>query len=133
MKDYVLELDKPRELRYGFRASRLIRQRFGERSLESLLNLKWDEMPVLVWAGLKWDAKQLTVEQVEDLLDDTIPKRYTILQITNIALEALAAHMGITSKKATADETTVRAKAEKVTEEKKQPTETIPSTKKQKK
>jgi len=127
MKDFILDLDKPRELRFGFKATRAIRQKFGERSLESLLNIKWDEIPVLVWAGLKWDDKQLTVEQVEDLLDAAIPGTYTILKVTEIALEALAEHMGIELKKAKAGET------EKKTEEKKQATETIPSTKKQKK
>lgn len=136
MKDYILDLDKPRELRFGFKASRMIRQRFGERSLDSLLNIKWDEVPVLVWAGLKWDDKQLTVEQVEDLLDDAIPKKYTILEVTNTTLTALAEHMGIESKKAKADETekkTEKAKPETMAEKKTEPTEVIPSTKKQKK
>lgn len=136
MKDYILDLDKPRELRFGFKASRMIRQRFGERSLDSLLNIKWDEVPVLVWAGLKWDDKQLTVEQVEDLLDDAIPEKYTILEVTNTTLTALAEHMGIESKKAKADETekkTEKAKPETMAEKKTEPTEVIPSTKKQKK
>ena len=139
MKDYILNLDKPRELRFGFKATRTIRQKFGERSLESLLNIKWDEVPVLVWAGLKWDDKQLTVERVEDLLDDVIPKEYTIIEITNITLEALAAHMGIESKKGKADDSktetkeTEAVKPEETTEEKQQPAMVIPSTKKQKK
>ena len=137
MKDHVLELDKTRTLRFGFKANRMIRQKFGDRTIEDLLNtLKVDEMPILAWAGLKWEDNALTVEQVEDLLDTVIPKKYTIMKVTEIILEALAEHMGAKLKKAKADVPTVTAEVENpeaVTEEKKQPTETIPSTKKQKK
>jgi len=128
MKDYILDLDRPRELRFGFKAVRDIRKRLGERSIESLINLKWDEVPILVWAGLKHEDKQLTVEKVEDLLDDSIPKNHTIMAVTNIAFEAFADHMGLELKKVKADD----QETEKVAEKKK-PTKTIPSTKKQKK
>ena len=135
MKDYILELDKPRELRFGFKATRLIRQKFGDRSLDQLMNMKVDEIPVLVWAGLKWEENGLTVEKVEDLLDAAIPKTYTILQITEIALEALAAQMGVDIKKAKAgdQETTAAAAKPEAAAAKKQPTKTTPSSKKQKK
>ena len=137
MKDHVLELDKTRTLRFGFKANRMIRQKFGDRTIEDLLNtLKVDEMPILAWAGLKWEDNALTVEQVEDLLDTVIPKKYTIMKVTEIILEALAEHMGANLKKAKADVPTVTAEVENleaVTEEKTQPTKTIPSTKKQKK
>ena len=131
MKDFILELDKPRELRFGFKATRMIRQKFGDRSLDQLMNIKVDEVPILVWAGLKWEDKALTVEQVETLLDEAIPKTYTIMKITELTLEALAAQMGIDTKKVKAGGQVV--KAEVVTEEKKQPKKTTPSTKKQKK
>ena len=134
MKDYILDLDKPRELRFGFKATRAIRQKFGDRNVESLLNIKVDEMPILAWAGMKWDDKTLTVDKVEDLLDDAIPKKYTILRVTEIVLEAFSDHMGITSKKAKADDQK-KDKTEKVeaVTEKKKVTPTIPSTKNQKK
>ena len=137
MKDHILELDKSRTLRFGFKANRMIRQKFGDRTIEDLLNtLKVDEMPILAWAGLKWEDNALTVEQVEDLLDTVIPKKYTIMKVTEIILEALAEHMGANLKKVKAGVPTVTAEVENpeaVTEEKKQPTKTIPSTKKQKK
>jgi len=141
MKDYILDLDKPRELRYGFKANRLIRQKFGEKSLESLVSdFKVDDMPALVWAGLKWEDNALTVEQLEDLLDEAIPKKYTILGVIEEALEALVAHMGADLKKVKADASEaiaeMKTKAEKpktVTEEKPQPKRTTLSTKKRKK
>jgi len=134
VKDYILELDKPRELRFGFKATRLIRQRFGDRSMDQLLNIKVDEVPVLAWAGLKWEDNALTVEQVETLLDEAIPKTYTIMKVTEIILEALAAQMGVEPKKVKAGAPEVGAEeTEAAEEEKKQPTKTIPSTKKRKK
>ena len=136
MKDYILELDKPRTLRYGFKAMRVIRQKFGDRSLDQLMSIKVDEIPVLAWAGLTHEDKALTVEQVEDLLDAAIPEKYTILKVTELILGALASQMGVDTKKVKAGVPTVTAEMENpeaVTEEKKQPTKTIPSTKKQKK
>lgn len=129
MKDYTLELDKSRGLRFGFKALRMIREKFGDRSIDQLLNIKVDEIPALVLAGLKWEDKNLDLNKVEDLLDAVIPERYTILEVTTLVLEALAAQMGVDtkkeSKKAPADE----AKVEK----KQQAKKTIPSTKKPKK
>lgn len=137
MKDYILELDKTRTLRFGFKATRLIRQKFGDRNLDQLLNIKVDEMPILAWAGLKHGDNALTVEQVEDLLDEAIPKTYTVLKATEIVLEALAAHMGVEVKKVAAD--VLKKLAPKVevgkpaTEEKKEPEKVIPSKTKHKK
>ena len=135
MKDYILKLDKDRELRFGFKAMRAIRTKFGDRSLDQLMNIKVDEIPILAHAGLKWNDNALTIEQVENLLDDAIPKTYTILGITNLILEALAGQMGVElPKKVKAGDQGVKAeKPEAATEEKKQPKKTTPSTKKQKK
>lgn len=137
MRDHTLELDKTRTLRFGFKAMRVIRQKFGDRSLDQLMNIKVDEIPILAWAGLTHEDRALTVEQVEELLDAAIPKKYTILKVTELILEALASQMGVDTKKVKADVPTVIAEVEKPevvkTEEKKQPTKTIPSTKKQKK
>lgn len=128
MKNHVLELDRPRELRFGFKALRAIREKFGDRSIDQLLNIKVDEIPVLVLNGLKWEDKTLTLNKVEDLLDAVIPKKYTILGVTTQVLEALAAQMGVEPKKVKAGGTK-KTEAEKKTPVKK----TIPSTKTQKK
>ena len=133
MKNYTLELDKSRELRFGFKALRAIREKFGDKSIDQLLNIKVDEIPVLVMAGLKWDEKELTLDKVEDLLDAAIPERYTILEVTTLVLEALAAQMGVDVKKVPAGVMKKEEKKAEVATEKKQVTETIPSTKKQKK
>ena len=136
MKDYILDLDRPRELKFGFKAMRTIRLKFGEnKTLTQLLNLKVDEMPYLAYAALKWDDKNLTPEKVEDLIDEKIPKKYTILKVMEIISNALIDQMGVDPKvKASIpivkmEEVVKEAKKE----EKKKPTAVIPSTKKQKK
>jgi len=147
MKEHKLELDKPRELRYGFRALRDIRLRVGERSLENLMNMPVDEMPVFAWAGLKWEDKTLTVEQVEELLDAAIPDKYTVMEVTEIIITAMADQIGIETKKTPAGETKVHPDLQKAVEEtvktgkimeekkaqKKKPEGTTISSKKQKK
>ena len=127
MKEYILNLDKPRELRFGFKSLRAIREKFGNKSLSELMNIEVDEIPVLVLHGLAWDEKALTLDQVEDLLDAAIPKKYTVLGITTLILEALAAQMGIDTKKVIAD----NQEAEK--KKKQQITKKTPSTKQRKK
>jgi len=103
IKDYILKLDKDREIRFGFKSLKLLRDNFGDRSLDQLMSIKMDEVPVLIWAGLRWDDASLTLPMVTNLLDKAIPKTYTILSVTEIILEALAAQMGVDTKKVMAD------------------------------
>jgi len=126
VKEYILDLDKPRELRFGFKSLRAIREKFGNKSLSELMNIEVDEIPVLVLHGLSWDEKALTLDQVENLLDAAIPKKYTILGVTTLILEALAAQMGIDTKKVTAGDLEKKKKKQQVKGK-------IPSTKQRKK
>lgn len=147
-KDYFLDLDRRRELRFGFKAARLIRQAFGNRNIDQLMNIHMDEIPTLVQIGLLWEEPRLTIDQVVSLLDESVPKKYKMMEITKIVLEALADHLGVPpkeesqeekGKKAPADNLKKTEKTEKsklyveVKAEEKKPTETIPSLKKQKK
>ena len=137
MKDYILDLDKPRELRFGFKALRMIREKFGDRNIDQLLSVKVDEIPSLILPGLKWEDSSLDLNKVEDLLDDAIPKKYTILGLTTIVLEALAAQMGVDVKSKEEDKGDSKKDSaggtKKEAEKKKEVTKLIPSTKTQKK
>lgn len=126
MKAHILDLDKTRTLRFGFKSMREIRQKFGEKNLDQLLAIKVDEVPALAFYGLKHEDKDLTLERVEELLDAAIPEKFTILKATEIIINALADQMGIDTKKAPAG-------VAKEEPEKKKVTETIPSSKKGKK
>jgi len=101
VREYILELDRPRKLKFGFKAIRLIREHFGEKDVSDLLNMKVDEMPIIAWAGLIHEDPNLTIEKVEDLLDGSIPERYTVVEIVNILVKALEDHFGISEKKTT--------------------------------
>ena len=84
-----------------------------------------DEMPYLAYAGLHHEDKNLTVEQVEDLLDEAIPKDYTVMGLTQIVVDALATQMGVDPK--------AEASTQKETATVKMPTKTTASTKPPKK
>lgn len=133
MKDYILDLDKPRKLRYGFKALRLLRQKYGERSIESLMNVPVDELPVFAWAGLKWEDDSIKVEQVEGLLDEAIPEKYTIMGIIEVVMGAMAAQIGVDLKKIPAGDREKKTEKVEKKAEKPEPTGTIPSSRKPKK
>ena len=116
-REYILDLDKPRELRFGFKALRMIRQKFGDKNLDQLMNMKIDEIPALVYAGLKWQDSTLTEERVESLLDEAIPQKYSIMEIIQIITSALTAHLGVDLKKVKTGVPTLKVKAEEVVTE----------------
>ncbi len=97
--DYILDLDRPRKLRFGFKACRLIREKFGDREIDNIMNMKLDEMPAFAHAGLLADDPALTLEKTEELLDEAIPEKYTIVGIIKILTEAASAHIGLEKKK----------------------------------
>jgi len=93
MEEFILNLDRPRKLKYGFRAWRLLREKFSK-PVQELMELAVDEIPAFVWAGLVWEDRELTVERVEELLDASIPEKYTMMQVAEIVSAAMALHVG---------------------------------------
>jgi hypothetical protein len=100
MDEHVLDLDKPRRLRFGFRATRLIREKFGsKKDLTDVLDVHVDEVPFFAYAGLVWEDESLTPEKVEELIDNTIPDKYKVMDIVNIIIKAIADQIGLPSEK----------------------------------
>lgn len=100
MDKHILDLDKPRRLRFGFKATRLIREKFGsKKDLTNILDVHVDEVPFFAWAGLVWEDESLTPEKVEELIDETIPDKYKMIDIVNIVIKAIVEQMGIPSEK----------------------------------
>ena len=95
MKDYFLDLDKPRKLKFGFKASRLIREKFGDKDFRDISKFHVDDMPTVAWAGLVWEDENLSVEKVEELLDAQIPEKITIIDCMEIIVDAMIAHIGV--------------------------------------
>lgn len=66
-----IEIDKTRNLRYGFKALSLIEKKFGK-SLSKIDfdDLKIDELIKITWAGLVHEDKELTEDKLMTLLDE---------------------------------------------------------------
>jgi len=60
-------LDKERRLRYTLGTMRLIREKFGEDRMAQ--GVPAAMLGELLWYGLKHEDAQLTIEQVEDMVD----------------------------------------------------------------
>ncbi len=104
MEAHSLDLDKVRRLHYGFKAIRIIREKFkGEKELTDVLEINVDEIPFFAYAGLIREDESLTPEKVEELIDDAIPRKYTVLDIVGIIAKAITDQMGVKpgKKKAT--------------------------------
>lgn len=120
MKDYILNLDKPRRLKFGFKASRLMREQFGGKDLDAVKDMNVDEFPKIAWCGLVWEDEALTMERVEELLDEKIPSEYTITSVIELIGNAIMDHMGVDLRK-------LRKKTDVKKKKRKQPTRAIPS------
>jgi len=93
--EHAIKLDRERKLKYGFKALRLLRQQFSASIQEVLQNISIDEMPRFVWAGLIWEDPSLTIERVEELLDEKVPDVYTPLQIVKLVYDAMFHQLGL--------------------------------------
>ena len=99
MADYVLALDRPRRLKFGFRACRLIREKFGDKEINEILNMKVDEMPVIAWAGMVWEDSNLTPEKAEEIIEAAIFEGKTrIIDVISTLSACLAEQFGAQKK-----------------------------------
>lgn len=99
MTEYVLNLDRPRKLIFGFRACRLIREKFGDKEVDEILNMKVDEMPLIAWAGMVWDDPNLTPEKAEEIIEGAIFEGKTrIIDVINTLSACLAEQFGAQKK-----------------------------------
>ena len=105
MKEHFVELDRKREIRFGFKAMRAVEAKFGKKAIENIGDMATTEMPALLLIGLQWEDKTLTLAKLEEMIDDTIPKINTIASIVLITLAAVGASLGVEFvKKQTAGE-----------------------------
>lgn len=116
MDAHVLNLDKPRKLKFGFKALKTIREKYGEKKdLTAIMDVNADEIPYFAWVGLQWEDETLTLEQAENLIEDAIPDTYTVLDVISIIVKAIEAQIGVKkkakTKKKTPSRTTVRSRS----------------------
>lgn len=66
----IIELDKPRTLKYGIKALKTIEKIFNCKITKlDTTELGTDEIMKIILAGLAWEDADLTVEKLEDLID----------------------------------------------------------------
>lgn len=113
MKDYVLDLDRPRKLKFGFKADRLLTEKYGDKEIWDLNKIALHEFVFFAWVGLLWEDESLTVEKVEELLDEKIGDTYSQFDIITLITDALAAHLGTEIGKKKVTKTTPSTKRKK--------------------
>lgn len=106
MKDYVLNLDRLRKLKFGFKADRLLTEKYGDKEVWDLEKIALQEFVFFAWVGLLWEDESLTVEKVEELLDEKIGDTYSQFDIITLITDALMAHLGIEPSKKKVTKTT---------------------------
>ena len=71
----MIDLDRPRELRFGFKALKMIEGTLKKSLIEvvqaGLNNLKSSDLENILYAGLKEDDSELDLNKIENLLDKT--------------------------------------------------------------
>lgn len=100
MKDFVLELDRPRKLIFDFDAWDLIADHFGSANGKEFdlasLNITYRDLPFLVFAGLRWEDPALTYEETKRLLNEAIRSdRLDIMQVLDVVMKAIFAQSGV--------------------------------------
>lgn len=92
----IIVLDKPRELRYGHKALKKLSAKTGM-SMESMSEgeIDFEQIETILFYGLEADDRknhggQLTVDQMEDLLDEAESVKYYMDKMT----EAFSAAFG---------------------------------------
>ena len=110
MKDFILNLDRPRRLIFDFDAWDLITDKYNAKTDEgdfdfSKLKISTKEMPFLVFAGMRWEDPELTEQKTRLLLNQAIQSgAYTILSILGPVSEAIFAQSGLANVSAKVDE-----------------------------
>ncbi len=100
MDAHILDLDKPRKLKFGFGALKELKKKYGkEKSMADIMRAGLDEVPFWAWVGLLWEDKELTAERVEELIDEAIPEKYTLLGVSTLVADAILDQMGMQVKK----------------------------------
>jgi len=95
MKEWILNLDRPRRLRFDFKAIRALRKKYVGKELTDFMEMAVDELPFFAWTGLIWEDPALSPEAVEAMLNESIGVAHSIAGVAEIIAGALAAHAGL--------------------------------------
>lgn len=98
-KEFFLDLDRRRKLIFDFNAWDIIAEHLspdGKTFDPTAMNITYRELPILAYAGLKWEDESLTLEKTKQLLNEAIRQgKLTILQIMTEVTGAMFAQSGV--------------------------------------
>lgn len=102
MKTVAFEADKMRNLKYGMNGMIQLEKELGK-PLTSLSDSEFslEDLRTMLYVGLKWEDKELTPDQVGDIMDEAIEKHgmeYLSNQLGK-ALEGAFGNTAMPSKK----------------------------------
>lgn len=71
-----IEADKNRHLKFGMNALIQLEKELGKpiTSMADENEFKLEDLRTMIYVGLKWEDKNLTMEQVGDIMDEAIEK-----------------------------------------------------------
>ena len=75
MKSIAVELDKVRNLRFGFNAMCDFEEITGQQLGEDVDLSGFRNLRALVWTGLKWEDKSLTLSQTGNLIENVLEEK----------------------------------------------------------
>lgn len=86
-----IKLDRMRNFRYGMKAISLIEKKLNTKiSNLDMENMSMEETATLIWAGLVWEDKDLTVDRVMDIIDENS----NFVEVIKVMGEAFTAAFG---------------------------------------
>jgi hypothetical protein len=89
----IIELDKVRTLKYGIKAIKQIEKLYKcniAEALQKMTKISADEVIKLLHIGLSWEDAELTIDQVENFLDEYLSFGDALIKLT----EAIGTAMG---------------------------------------
>ena len=91
MSLYPIELDKPRNYKYGMRALDLVEKKLKKKMAKiDMDDLTMEETATFMWAGLQHEDKSLTPDKVIDLVDEHSSYTEAVVEMSKALTLAMA-------------------------------------------
>jgi len=112
MREFLIQLDRPRRLAYDFDAWDRIAERYKPKGDASFgpaellnFNISARDIPFLIYAGVAWQDQEITEAQVKALLNTKIQEgKITVLDAMNTVIEAIFAQAGLKKVEGTTED-----------------------------
>lgn len=94
MKIVKIRMDKERHLKFGMNATIQLEKDLGKPISQMGTSPSLEELSIIMFHGLKWEDKKLTLELVGDLFDEAVEHYGTFQEVVKLLMEAFSATFG---------------------------------------